>query len=112
MFQNTFQLDPNWDSTDFPATDEVPALSRLKQWIERRLSIRREVNISVLVLQASSVQSAVLCDISETGFGLCKVTSIALDELVSITLPDCRVFEGRVVWAKDSRAGVALMSRS
>ncbi len=112
MFDNTFHLEPNWDAASFPATDEQRTQGRLKQWIERRLSIRREVNISVLVLQASSVQSAVLCDISETGFGLCKVTNIAPDELVTITLPDSRVFEGRVVWAKDSRAGIALLSRN
>ena len=89
---------------------EEPPLDRLQQWIERRLSPRRQVNISVLVLRGSSVRSSILCDVSETGFGLSKVCNIAQDDLVTITLPDGRVCEGRVVWAKDSRAGIALMS--
>jgi hypothetical protein len=112
MLHNTFHLETNWDATDFQAAGEQPAFGRVKHWIERRLSPRREVNISVLVLQASSVQSAILCNRSEAGFGLSKVSNIALDELISITMPDGRVLEGRVAWAKDSRAGVALMSRS
>jgi PilZ domain len=66
----------------------------------------------VLVLQGTQVQSGILVDLSEGGFGLSKVDRIAPDELISVAMLDGRILEGRVVWTKESRAGVALMSRS
>jgi hypothetical protein len=107
MFYDQLRLGSNWNASDLPSAP----LDRLQQWIERRLSPRREVNISVLVLHGSLVQSSILCDVSETGFGLSKVSNIARDDLVFMTLPDGRIREGRVVWAKDGSAGVELMSR-
>jgi hypothetical protein len=89
-----------------------PAFQRIKHWVERRLSPRREVNMSVLVLQGTRVQTAILVNQSELGFGLSKVISIVEDAILSIAMPDGRVLEGRVVWAKEGRAGVTLMSRS
>jgi hypothetical protein len=65
----------------------------------------------VLVLQGTQVQTAILTDLSETGFGLSKVTSIRTDKLISIATDGGRIFEGRVAWAKEGRAGVSITSR-
>ena len=107
MSHDALHLGSNWNTADLPSAP----LDRLQQWIERRLSPRREVNISVLVLRGSFVQSSILCDVSETGFGLSKVSTLAQNDLISITLPDGRIREGRVVWAKDGRAGIELICR-
>jgi hypothetical protein len=87
-------------------------LPRAKHWIERRLSERRQFNTPVLVLQRSQVQSGLLVDLSEDGFGLSKVTGLVADELVSIATEDGRVFEGRVAWVNGNRAGASLISQS
>jgi hypothetical protein len=110
MLHNPFRHVSNQDAGE--SADDCAAFQRFKQWVERRLSLRRDVNISVLVLQGTQVQSGILVDLSDGGFGLSKVDRIAPDELISVATPDGRILEGRVVWAKDSRAGVALMSRS
>jgi hypothetical protein len=64
------------------------------------------------VLQRSQVQSGLLVDLSEDGFGLSKVTGLVADELVSIATEDGRVFEGRVAWVNGNRAGASLISQS
>jgi hypothetical protein len=110
MLHNPFHLMSDQDAHE-PAGD-YPTFDRFKQWIERRLSLRREVNISVLVLQGTQVQSGILVDVSERGFGLGKVDRLIADELISVATPDGRVLEGRIVWVQDGRAGVALLSRS
>ena len=110
MLHNPFRHVSNQDAGK--SADDCAAFQRFKQWVERRPSLRRDVNISVLVLQGTQVQSGILVDLSDGGFGLSKVDRIAPDELISVATPDGRILEGRVVWAKDSRAGVALMSRS
>jgi hypothetical protein len=85
---------------------------RVKDWIERRLSKRREASLPVLVLQGDQVQSGILTDISDGGFGLGKISGLAVDELISIATQDGRIFEGRVVWINGRRAGVSLISWS
>ena len=92
--------------------DEPAVFRRVKDWIERRLSKRREANLQVLVLQGTLVQSGILIDVSEGGLGLSKVSGLATDKLISITTQDGRVFEGRVVWINGNRAGVSLISWS
>jgi PilZ domain len=84
----------------------------IKSWIEKRLSPRRQVDAPVLVLQGSRVQSGQLVDISERGFGLCKVTGLVVDGLVSVATYDGHVLEGRIVWTEGGRAGVRLLSES
>jgi hypothetical protein len=83
-----------------------------KHWVERRLAHRRDVNIPALVLQGTRVQSALLSDVSDVGFGLSKVTQLSPDQLVSVATDDGQVLEGRVVWVADGRAGVLLISRN
>ena len=110
MFRNSSRPNSSLDGVGNADTQSV--YERAKQWVERRLSSRREINISVLVLQGSRVQLGVLVDMSEAGFGLNRVHSIVVDELISIATPDGCILEGRVVWADDARAGVYLIRRS
>jgi hypothetical protein len=94
------------------AAEDHPTFHRFKHWIERRLAHRRDVKVWVLVLQGTRIQSGILVEMNEGGFGLGKVDRLIPDEFISIATPDGRVLEGRVVWAEDGRAGVALLSRS
>lgn len=89
-----------------------PIYESIKSWIEKRISLRRQVNAPVLVLQGTQVRSGQLLDISERGFGLEKVAGLVEDELISIATHDGLILEGRVVWVNGGRAGVALISNS
>jgi hypothetical protein len=110
MFQESFQPGQQQDHPGHPV--ERAVFQRVKDWIERRLSRRREASLPVLVLQGTQVQSGMLTDISVGGFGLSKISGLAADELISIATQDGRIFEGRVVWINGSRAGVSLISWS
>ena len=110
MLSNSFEVRRERESAGYIA--EPPTLQRIKHWIERRFSQRRQVNAPVLVLQGTRVQSGLLVDLSEGGFGLSKVTQIVADEIVSVATQDGHVFEGRVIWVDDTRAGVSLISQS
>ncbi|MBS0252409.1 MAG: PilZ domain-containing protein [Proteobacteria bacterium] len=91
---------------------EHPIMHELRQWIERRLSHRLLVNRPVLVLQGTQVQSGLLWDLSESGFGLSRVSGLVTGAIVSATTHDGDVFEGRVVWIDGGRAGVSMNSQS
>lgn len=107
MFDIAFEGVPHQDKSD--QVDHP--IQRLKHWIERRLSERRPVNETVLVLQGTRVQSGILVDVSNDGFGL-RVMGLVVDELVSVATSEGNIFEGRVVWAKDGRVGARLISKT
>jgi hypothetical protein len=108
MFDSAFEGVPHQDKS---GQAERP-VQRLKHWIERRLSERRLTNAPALVLQGTRVQTGILSDVSENGFGLNKVTGLVIDEAISVATPEGTVLEGLVVWAKDGRAGARLMKKT
>lgn len=60
----------------------------------------------MLVLQGTRVQSGILIDVSDDGFGLNKVHGVIANEFISVATPEGHILEGRVLWAEGMRAGV------
>lgn len=89
-----------------PALAAVQRLSRMRQWMERRLWRRMEVHIPVAVISGDVRRIAIVSDISAKGLCLSGVEGLEIGNAVTVNMRDFEPLTGKVVWIAGDRAGV------
>ncbi len=84
-------------------------IMRMRQWMDRRLGLRRRTRIPATVHTGTQILQATIFDISAGGVGVGDVEGLSVGDLITISVGPFMTLRGEVKWCRAGRCGVRLI---